>query len=82
MDNINITDTNTWDDSELLQTWNKALHEYNACNSKKSTSFMSNTKQRYHSIQARGEKVEDVLNEYELEQLRECVWKMNIILFV
>ncbi|QSZ32089.1 hypothetical protein DSL72_001658 [Monilinia vaccinii-corymbosi] len=38
-----------WDDSTLVNSWNEALQEY----------------ERYHSIHARGERVEDVLNEFE-----------------
>ncbi|KAL8896031.1 MAG: hypothetical protein Q9207_007906 [Kuettlingeria erythrocarpa] len=38
-----------WDDSALVDSWDAALHEY----------------QLYHSIHARGERVEDVLKEAE-----------------
>ncbi|KAH6674572.1 hypothetical protein B0J14DRAFT_590265 [Halenospora varia] len=38
-----------WDDSALVNSWNDALEEY----------------KRYHSIQARGERVEDVLKAQE-----------------
>ncbi|KAL9604991.1 MAG: hypothetical protein Q9219_000179 [cf. Caloplaca sp. 3 TL-2023] len=41
-----------WDDSALLNSWDAALNEY----------------QHYHSIHARGEKVEDVLREAEVSE--------------
>ncbi|KAG4027894.1 hypothetical protein MFRU_026g00750 [Monilinia fructicola] len=43
------THAEVWDDSTLVDSWNEALQEY----------------ERYHSIHARGERVEDVLNEFE-----------------
>ncbi|RAL65433.1 hypothetical protein DID88_001000 [Monilinia fructigena] len=45
----NATHVEIWDDSTLVNSWNEALQEY----------------ERYHSIHARGERVEDVLNEFE-----------------
>ncbi|KAI9715975.1 MAG: hypothetical protein M1812_005609 [Candelaria pacifica] len=41
-----------WDDSALVRSWDEALKEYNL----------------YHSIHARGERVEDVLREAEKEE--------------
>ncbi|MCJ1244473.1 hypothetical protein MMC30_001671 [Trapelia coarctata] len=41
-----------WDDSALIQSWDEALAEYNL----------------YHSIHARGERVEDVLNAAQVEE--------------
>lgn len=57
-----------WDDSALVESWDEAVAEYKVtipfitCMSIKLTSY-----QRYHSIHARGEKVEDILQEYEEE---------------
>ncbi|KAB8300914.1 hypothetical protein EYC80_002840 [Monilinia laxa] len=45
----NATHAEVWDDSTLVNSWNEALQEY----------------ERYHSIHARGERVEDVLNKFE-----------------
>ncbi|ESZ90264.1 hypothetical protein SBOR_9355 [Sclerotinia borealis F-4128] len=45
----NATHAEVWDDSTLVNSWNEALQEY----------------EKYHGIHARGEKVEDVLNEFE-----------------
>ncbi|THV92273.1 hypothetical protein D6D27_05006 [Aureobasidium pullulans] len=41
-----------WDDSALVQSWNEALEEY----------------KKYHSMSARGERVEDVLDAVEKEE--------------
>ncbi|KAI9697015.1 MAG: hypothetical protein M1836_004976 [Candelina mexicana] len=41
-----------WDDSALIRSWDEALQEYNL----------------YHSIHARGERVEDILREVENQQ--------------
>ncbi|KAI9734797.1 MAG: hypothetical protein M1818_006784 [Claussenomyces sp. TS43310] len=40
-----------WDDSALVESWNEALEEY----------------KRYHSLHARGEKVEAVLQSHDLD---------------
>ncbi|KAM0138790.1 hypothetical protein ACHAPC_005523 [Botrytis cinerea] len=45
----NASHAEVWDDSTLVDSWNEALQEY----------------EKYHSIHARGEKVEDVLNAFE-----------------
>ncbi|KAF7896467.1 hypothetical protein EAF00_006481 [Botryotinia globosa] len=45
----NESHAEVWDDSTLVDSWNEALQEY----------------EKYHSIHARGEKVEDVLNAFE-----------------
>ncbi|KAF7946221.1 hypothetical protein EAE96_009223 [Botrytis aclada] len=45
----NASYAEVWDDSTLVDSWNEALQEY----------------EKYHSIHARGEKVEDVLNAFE-----------------
>ncbi|THV54979.1 hypothetical protein BGAL_0016g00220 [Botrytis galanthina] len=44
----NASHAEVWDDSTLVDSWNEALQEY----------------EKYHSIHARGEKVEDVLNAF------------------
>ncbi|CBX91869.1 hypothetical protein IAQ61_000086 [Plenodomus lingam] len=54
-DFIDISDKNAWDDSLLINSWDDAVAEY----------------KRYHSIQKSGKKLEDVLTEEELEELRE-----------
>ncbi|KAL2073156.1 hypothetical protein VTL71DRAFT_10480 [Oculimacula yallundae] len=43
--NGNISHSQIWDDSSLVDSWNEALEEY----------------KKYHSIKARGENVEDVV---------------------
>ncbi|EGD93947.1 hypothetical protein TESG_01476 [Trichophyton tonsurans CBS 112818] len=49
--NKTLTQEEIWDDSALLESWEEAAEEYRL----------------YHSIQARGQKVEDVLREAEAE---------------
>ncbi|RAK72099.1 uncharacterized protein BO72DRAFT_440448 [Aspergillus fijiensis CBS 313.89] len=46
-----LTQEEIWDDSALVQSWDEAVEEYKL----------------YHSIQARGENVDDVLREAEAE---------------
>ncbi|ORY10860.1 hypothetical protein BCR34DRAFT_625060 [Clohesyomyces aquaticus] len=52
---VNLDDRNAWDDSMLVDGWNEVLEEY----------------QKYHSIQAQGKRLEDVLSKEELKELRE-----------
>ncbi|KAF2184425.1 hypothetical protein K469DRAFT_579780 [Zopfia rhizophila CBS 207.26] len=52
---ISLGDHNVWDDTALIDSWEEALAEY----------------KRYHSIQARGKRLEDVLTEKELRELRQ-----------
>ncbi|PYH83483.1 hypothetical protein BO82DRAFT_411616 [Aspergillus uvarum CBS 121591] len=49
--NRSLTQEEIWDDSALVQSWDEAVEEYKL----------------YHSIQARGENVDDVLREAEAE---------------
>ncbi|KAM3074649.1 hypothetical protein ACMFMG_008077 [Clarireedia jacksonii] len=51
----NATHAEIWDDSTLVNSWNEALQEY----------------ERYHSIHARGEKVEDVLKDFDEQEKNE-----------
>ncbi|KAI5299319.1 hypothetical protein KEM55_002315 [Ascosphaera atra] len=50
-----LTEEEIWDDSALLQTWDDAVQEY----------------ERYHSIHARGEDIEEVLKRAEEGVLKE-----------
>ncbi|OCK94023.1 uncharacterized protein K441DRAFT_563055 [Cenococcum geophilum 1.58] len=52
---VDLGDRDAWDDSALIQSWEEALAEY----------------KKYHSIHAKGQRVEDVLNEEELMELKE-----------
>ncbi|KAF2840759.1 hypothetical protein M501DRAFT_636749 [Patellaria atrata CBS 101060] len=54
MAGVQLDNEDLWDDSALIRSWDEALTEY----------------KRYHSIHARGENIEDVLNEFELNQLQ------------
>ncbi|KAF9887604.1 hypothetical protein FE257_009817 [Aspergillus nanangensis] len=47
-----LTQEEIWDDSALVQSWDEAVDEYKL----------------YHSIQARGQNIEDVLREAELAE--------------
>ncbi|PVI07938.1 hypothetical protein DM02DRAFT_648526 [Periconia macrospinosa] len=52
---INLGDGGAWDDSALIDSWDEAVKEYT----------------KYHSIQRSGKRLEDVLDQEELEQLRQ-----------
>ncbi|OCL05662.1 hypothetical protein AOQ84DRAFT_298466 [Glonium stellatum] len=52
---VDLGDRDAWDDSALIQSWEEALAEY----------------KKYHSIHAKGQRIEDVLNEEELRELKE-----------
>lgn len=60
-----LTQEEIWDDSALVQSWDDAVEEYNVWNPSCTwcnaflTRFVS--RQLYHSIQARGESVDEVL---------------------
>ncbi|TGO28447.1 hypothetical protein BPAE_0027g00140 [Botrytis paeoniae] len=62
----NVSHAEVWDDSTLVDSWNEALQEY----------------EKYHSIHARGEKVEDVLNAFENQSngLQVCLLPAIMIL--
>ncbi|KAI8934022.1 hypothetical protein NX059_008790 [Plenodomus lindquistii] len=51
---IDMGDANAWDDSLLINSWDDAVAEY----------------KKYHSIHKSGKKLEDVLTEEELKELR------------
>ncbi|KAF2127287.1 hypothetical protein P153DRAFT_63321 [Dothidotthia symphoricarpi CBS 119687] len=52
---IDMSDRNAWDDSFLQNSWNDAVTEY----------------EKYHSIHKSGKRLEDVLSDEELKELRE-----------
>ncbi|KAF1830826.1 hypothetical protein BDW02DRAFT_533275 [Decorospora gaudefroyi] len=52
---VNLNDKRAWDDSLLINSWNDALKEY----------------KKYHSIHKSGKRLEDVLTEEELKELRD-----------
>ncbi|KAH0289813.1 hypothetical protein M436DRAFT_53960 [Aureobasidium namibiae CBS 147.97] len=52
MTNKKLSDNEIWDDSALVQSWNEALEEY----------------KKYHSMSARGERVEEVLDAVEKKE--------------
>ncbi|KAF9693744.1 hypothetical protein EKO04_008290 [Ascochyta lentis] len=52
---VDMSDKNAWDDSFLQDSWNDAVAEY----------------EKYHSIAKSGKRLEDVLTEGELKELRE-----------
>ncbi|KAJ9661862.1 hypothetical protein H2201_006342 [Coniosporium apollinis] len=61
MSSHKLSHADVWDDSALIQSWDAALAEY----------------KKYHSIHARGEKVEDVLSAFELAELRGAHHQQN-----
>ncbi|KAF2256660.1 hypothetical protein BU26DRAFT_526988 [Trematosphaeria pertusa] len=52
---VSLDDRSAWDDSALINSWEEAVAEYD----------------KYHSIQRSGKRLEDVLSQEELKQLRE-----------
>lgn len=55
-----------WDDSALVDSWNEAVEEYKARDPMNADSLMlMATSQYYYSLHARGEKVEQVLDQVE-----------------
>jgi hypothetical protein len=60
-----------WDDSALIESWNEALEEYKVSYWLITRSLIRRlTKsQHYHSIHARGERVEDVLQSHDTEEI-------------
>ncbi|EUC46845.1 hypothetical protein COCMIDRAFT_45829, partial [Bipolaris oryzae ATCC 44560] len=52
---VDMSDKHAWDDSLLISSWDDALNEY----------------KKYHSIHQSGKRLEDVLTEEELKELRE-----------
>ncbi|KAL7776533.1 hypothetical protein CFE70_006949 [Pyrenophora teres f. teres 0-1] len=55
---VDMSDKNAWDDSVLIDSWDNAVNEY----------------KKYHSIHQSGKRLEDVLTEEELKELREYVF--------
>ena len=61
-----LSQAEIWDDSALVQSWDDALAEYKVllwaiiC-----VNFRLTCSQRYHSIHARGQRVEDVIKDLE-----------------
>lgn len=76
MASVDLSDAagDVWDDSALIQSWNGALAEYKVKSHLIDALDTCLTYiQRYHSIHARGERVEDVLREHELAELKEYI---------
>ena len=65
MSSIPLQDADIWDDSALIRSWDEALEEYQVIwLVHRTATCLSNISQKYHSIHARGEKVEEVLADY------------------
>jgi hypothetical protein len=60
-----MTHAEMWDDSTLVDSWNEALDEYKVRNWSHDDNVGANTSEFYHSIHARGEKVEDILRAHD-----------------
>ncbi|RAR01845.1 survival motor neuron-like protein [Stemphylium lycopersici] len=52
---VDMSDKHAWDDSLLINSWDEAVNEY----------------KKYHSIHQSGRRLEDVLTEDELKELRD-----------
>ncbi|MDI1487228.1 MAG: hypothetical protein OHK93_006497 [Ramalina farinacea] len=62
----NLTHAEIWDDTALVQSWEEALKEYKVISqASASTNVLAQILQLYHSIHAKGERVEDVIKEME-----------------
>jgi hypothetical protein len=51
---VNLQEKEMWDDSALIHTWDRALAEY----------------KKYHSLQAQGKKLEDLVTAEEYAELK------------
>jgi hypothetical protein len=60
-----------WDDSMLIDSWNEALDEYKVTTPNISDPGLAHTRQHYHSMHARGEKVQAILKEAETQGEKE-----------
>jgi hypothetical protein len=68
---IKMSHAEIWDDSALVDSWNEALQEYKVPSLLSARFiYLADSQQKYHSISARGERVEDVLKASQ-EQLTE-----------
>lgn len=68
---ISLDDGKAWDDSALIDSWDEAVNEYTVASASDPFSTQRLTLvQKYHSIQRSGKRLEDVLDQDELEQLR------------
>ena len=61
-----LSHAEVWDDAALLQSWDDALAEYKVQWAVHSCCIFTNCIQLYHSIHARGERVEDVIRETDV----------------
>ena len=60
-----LSQAEIWDDSALVKSWDDALQEYKVCLQGIPPKTTSNVRKLYHSIHARGERVEDVMKEIQ-----------------
>lgn len=71
---VDMGDQAAWDDSYLINSWDEAAAEYKVsrvvCRRKHS---LLRQLQKYHSIHQSGKRLEDVLTEEELRDLRQHV---------
>lgn len=72
---VDMSDKHAWDDSLLISSWDEALNEYKVKNplamQHAAEPCPLTRAQKYHSIHQSGKKLEDVLTEEELKELRE-----------
>ena len=65
-----LSQAEIWDDSALLQSWDDALAEYKVIPPVTMFPFFLIPLQFYHSIHARGERVEDAIKDVEAQEQR------------
>ena len=63
-----LSQAEIWDDSALLRSWDDALAEYKVIPPLNMFPFFLNPLQFYHSIHARGERVEDAIKDVEAQE--------------
>ena len=63
-----LSQAEIWDDSALLRSWDDALAEYKVISPPNIFPFFLNPLQFYHSIHARGERVEDAISDVEAQE--------------
>ena len=63
-----LSQAEIWDDSALLRSWDDALAEYKVHPPLNMFPFFLNPLQFYHSVHARGERVEDAIKDAEAQE--------------
>ena len=60
MNSNGLTHDEVWDDTALVDSWNKAVKEYKVLSPSSQTPQKLTRRQKYHSIHAKGGSVDDI----------------------